>query len=308
MSSSNTPTTQRNAVATLNILNLLAYIANVGLVNGVPSLMNLPDNAEVSSKYQTLVTPAGWAFAIWGLIFLVQAIWSIVQIAVPSARSNPLVVRGVGYHYLVVCAVQVAWTFAFGLEQIAMSMVWMLAILYYLFRIYVSQEAVLQEDESEIEGVSYSTNYWLYRFPFGLHLGWIVAATLVNANLVLVAYDVSTSTRFGSAIATVIIALSVAALTLYKEYKKEHPNVVIPFVLVWALNAISKELNNPKDLISSTYSTEQIETIQNGAFASAMLILSATIVVVIRAGWKRHTEQANRPEADALLNEDEQQQ
>ena len=235
---SSSSSTRSDSIAALNVLNLVAYIANVGLVNGVPSLMNLPDNGEVSGKYQTLVTPAGWAFAIWGLIFLMQAIWSIVQIAVPSVRSNPLVVQGVGHHYIAVCAFQVAWTFAFGLEQIAMSMMWMLGILVYLFRIYVAQETVLQREhdhDDSAQVVSYSKNYWLLRFPFGLHLGWIVAATLVNANLVLVAYDASTSTKFAVATATVMIALGVATATLFKEYKKSYPNVVVPSVLVWAL-------------------------------------------------------------------------
>ena len=56
----------------LNVLNFAAYVLNIGLVNGVPFLFKLPDNGEISQKYQTIVTPAGWAFAIWGLIFLTR--------------------------------------------------------------------------------------------------------------------------------------------------------------------------------------------------------------------------------------------
>lgn len=225
-------TTTGSTIATLNVLNLVAYIANVGLVNGVPSLLNLPDNAEVSAKYQTLVTPAGWAFAIWGLIFLMQAIWSIVQIVVPAARSNPQVVDGVGTKYISVCFFQVAWTFAFGYEQMLLSMVFMLGILYYLYQIYVCQQAVLGQNDD----MASSKTYWLFQFPFGLHLGWIVAASLVNANLVLVAYGASASLMFAAAVTTVLVALVVAIFTLFRESQKEHPpTVVVPMVLVWAL-------------------------------------------------------------------------
>ena len=237
-------TTSSSSIATLNVLNLVAYIANVGLVNGVPSLLNLPDNAEVSAKYQTLVTPAGWAFAIWGLIFLMQAIWSIVQIAVPAARSNPQVLEGVGKKYISVCFFQAAWTFAFGYEQMTLSMAFMLGILYYLYKIYKAQQGVADDQDDDVmdNNASSSSNaaYWLFQFPFGLHLGWIVAASLVNANLVLVAYGASASFMYAAAITTVLLAFGVASFTLYTESQKEHsPTVVIPVVLVWALVSIS---------------------------------------------------------------------
>ena len=236
MSTSNTASTTGNAIATLNVFNLVAYIANVGLVNGVPSFFNLPDNGEMSRRYQTIVTPAGWAFAIWGLIFLVQAIWSVVQVAVPSIRSNPLVLNGVGYDYIWVCACQVAWTFAFGFEQINLSLVFMLGILYFLVRIYRKQQALL-EQENDTATVPFSKNYWLLRFPFGIHLGWITAATLVNVNVVLVAYNnvFSGTLQFYAALLTLLITLVVSAGVLLNQVEKPYPDVVIPLVLVWAL-------------------------------------------------------------------------
>jgi len=233
--SSSSTSRRGHAIATLNIANLIAYIANAGFVSSVPVLLKLPDNAEVSNKYQTLVTPAGFAFAIWGVIFLVQAIWSIVQIVVPTVRRNPLVIRGVGYHYVLVCACQVAWTFAFSLEQLAMSLFWMLGILFYLLRIYMAQDKVLSSSSHDEDGGSYSKNYWLLRFPFGLHFGWIVAASLVNVNLVLVAYDVSPDVQYATAIATLTAAVLASGFVLFKETQKPSPNVVVPLVLVWAL-------------------------------------------------------------------------
>lgn len=218
---------------TLNILNLVAYIANIGLVMGVPSLFNLPDNAELSAKYQTLVTPAGWAFAIWGIIFTFQAVWAVVQILAPSFRSNPLV-QGIGYNYILVCAVQVAWTFSFALEQMVLAMIWMLLILYFLFRIYQEQGKVMLEYcDDDVD--SFSKNFWLLRFPFNLHLGWIVAATLVNFNVVLVYYQTAATVQFGFAIVTMLVALTVGGGVLFLQKVASRPNVTIQLVLVWAL-------------------------------------------------------------------------
>jgi hypothetical protein len=49
--------------------NVLAYVMNVLITYGigVGGLFDRPTNGELSEKYQTLVTPIGWAFAIWGL-------------------------------------------------------------------------------------------------------------------------------------------------------------------------------------------------------------------------------------------------
>jgi benzodiazapine receptor len=228
-----------NGNKTLSALNLIAYIANIGLVNGVPKLFNLPDNAELSAKYQTIVTPAGFAFAIWGLIFLMQLIWSIVQFVLPAIRTNPLVVKGVGYNYIWVCAFQVAWTFSFALEQISLSLFCMLGILLFLIRIYSTQQKVLEE-YANVES-SFTKNYWLLRFPFGLHLGWITAATLVNANVVLVAHnDVFTARpQFYAAMLSLAFTLVVTAGTLFQQAEKEKPDVVIPLVLTWALVSIA---------------------------------------------------------------------
>ena len=62
------PTAPSKLVA-LNYLNIVAYIVNVVFTYGigVGGFFNLPTNDELSEKYQTLVTPVGWAFAIWGL-------------------------------------------------------------------------------------------------------------------------------------------------------------------------------------------------------------------------------------------------
>ena len=216
---------------TLNIMNLVAYIANIGLVMGVPSLFNLPDNGELSAKYQTLVTPAGWAFAIWGIIFTFQAVWAVVQVLVPSFRSNPLV-QGIGYNYIFVCAVQVAWTFSFALERMVLALIWMLLILYFLFRIYQEQTKVMLEYNDDD---SFSKNFWLLRFPFNLHLGWIVAATLVNFNVLLVFYQTTATVQFGFAIVTLLIALTVGGGVLLLQKAASRPTVTIPLVLVWAL-------------------------------------------------------------------------
>lgn len=49
----------------------------------------------VSEAYPTLFTPAGWAFSIWGIIFLLEGAFSVYQLT-PSARGSALVQKGIG--------------------------------------------------------------------------------------------------------------------------------------------------------------------------------------------------------------------
>ena len=61
-----------NKLQVVHYANVLAYIANVSVtyIIGISGLFGLPTNGELSAKYQTLVTPAGYAFSIWGLIYV----------------------------------------------------------------------------------------------------------------------------------------------------------------------------------------------------------------------------------------------
>ena len=64
-----TPSSGPAKLEALNYLNLVAYLVNILITYGigVAGIFNFPTNGELSIKYQTLVTPVGWAFSIWGV-------------------------------------------------------------------------------------------------------------------------------------------------------------------------------------------------------------------------------------------------
>ena len=67
-------------VATLGVI-LINYFAAQGYINNITPQI-------ISNKYPTLITPAGYAFAIWSLIYLGLIGFSIYQ-ALPSQTDNP---------------------------------------------------------------------------------------------------------------------------------------------------------------------------------------------------------------------------
>jgi hypothetical protein len=130
-------------------------------------------NAQVSYKYPTPLTPAGYAFSIWGLIFmslLAYAVWQLL----PAQRRNPLpdaVARPLVWANLLTGL----WLVVFAYELLVPSMLTMLGILACLAVVYGRARQFVRRTESP----------WYSSIPFGLYLGWISVATVVNVTLVL---------------------------------------------------------------------------------------------------------------------------
>ena len=142
------------------LLTVFAFILNLaitGLVgNGIPG--TLP-NEVISAKYQTLVTPVGWAFSIWGIIFGSQLIFTVAQI-IPSISGNDMVKDGVGYNFIGACLAQAGWGLIFGYVLIEWRIVFMLIILFFLARIVLAQSRVDHDDTHRYR------DCWLLVFPF----------------------------------------------------------------------------------------------------------------------------------------------
>lgn len=220
----------------INYLNLVGYIINVLVTAFAAPIFNLTDNATLSAKYQTIITPAGFTFAIWGVIFLSQLIFTIYQM-LPQHRSADIVQYSVGLMYFYACIAQSAWTFIFGSEILWLSVVAMFCILVSLSWIVIQQtknDATIQE-------------FWLFKFPvrfeickvlfhydsrhvigffsltilcdlnlqFLIHFGWIFTAFLLNVNLFMVAAGANAIVQILSALISLVLVVLLAVVSLY---------------------------------------------------------------------------------------------
>jgi len=238
-------------------------------------MTGLPDNATLSAKYQTLITPSGYAFAIWGIIFTAELVWTIFQ-TLPSYRSHPLVVKGVGYNFALACFAQCLWTILFALEHMVASLVAMVSILIPLL-------LILKQTSSPKSFQSTTTaEYWLLKFPFEIHASWILAATMLNINVVLVAYKASSTvqTAVGWSCLAFLFGAGIYALT---QTPTRNRVWVVPCVVAWASFAISKELSSPRDTIVATFSEGTILHTKLAAEVVAHLLAVIIVVEVIRS-------------------------
>jgi len=81
----------------LKTLNLIAFLATVGvnaLANALP--INGKTTGELSDLYPNLFVPAGMTFSIWGVIYLLLAIFAVYQIATPNRNAAGFLERSEG--------------------------------------------------------------------------------------------------------------------------------------------------------------------------------------------------------------------
>ena len=157
------------------IRQILVVLATAGVI-AVNALANiLPFNnkttGEISDAFDVYFVPAGYVFAIWGLIYVALAAYSIYQ-ALPAQRENPRLQR-IGYLYILSCLANGVWLVLWHYEYFAWTMVAMGALLLLLIAIYLLL-GIGRVPVSRAEK-------WMVHVPFSLYLGWITVATIANA-------------------------------------------------------------------------------------------------------------------------------
>ena len=179
--------------------------------------------AVVSAKYPTLLTPAGYAFSIWGLIFLalaVYAVWQLLpaqqKLSLPDALAKPLTLVSVATG---------AWVVLFAYELILPSVGVMLLILGGLIVTYGrARRRVFAEAAPALAGV-----------PFSLYLGWISVASVINFTIGL--RQLGWQTAEGLSV-TLTLGLLVVIVGLALVISRVFRDMVFPLVVAWALVAI----------------------------------------------------------------------
>ncbi|MBC8110921.1 MAG: tryptophan-rich sensory protein, partial [Verrucomicrobia bacterium] len=172
-------------IRTLQVLNVVFFSLTIFvnyLANGLP--LNGKTTGELSQQYPNLFTPAGFTFAIWGLIYTLLIIFCIYQARSLFNRTRDVsvetVVRKIGVLFILTCVLNMAWILAWHYEYTALSVVLMLAFLGVLIRLNLNL------------GVSFTSisrqEKYLAHIPFGIYFGWITVATIANITAFLVDY------------------------------------------------------------------------------------------------------------------------
>lgn len=190
----------------------LSYYSNTGAINGNTM-------GSLSNEYDNLFTPAGYAFSIWGFIYIGligNAIYQLRHIGLKETR-----IMAIG-----LCAANVAnciWVVLWLYEFTALSILAMMAILFFLIRLTVSLKIGFRKQ-----------SVWSW-WPISIYQGWITVALAANIS----AYLAKINWSYGLTEQSWSIAIILAATVIYLFLILRRNLAYAGYVGVWAILAIA---------------------------------------------------------------------
>lgn len=157
--------TLRQAANALSVV--LALTINI-LASTLP--LNGQDTGEISDRFKVFFVPAGYVFAIWGVVYLGWIAFTIYQF-LPAQKNNPRLQK-LGYWFALSGVFNAFWLFCWHYNQFDLSVLVMLALLGTLIVSYL---------KLDVGRTAISTaERWSVDIPFSVYLGWVSVATIAN--------------------------------------------------------------------------------------------------------------------------------
>jgi hypothetical protein len=184
--------------------------------------------ADRSAEAETLLTPAGYAFSIWSVLFLGCAIYAVVHAV---ALTSPAMRRS-GWFAGAACWLNAAWESwvpAFGIEAVSLIIIlgcWAACLAFIL---------------TETRAGEISLPGRAVRLPLYALGGWLNAAAAVNFLSVMQVYDVPV---LGSGEDTAALAVLVGALVLAAGVILRTGSASYALTVGWALMGIISRLTS----------------------------------------------------------------
>ena len=196
------------------------------LIPLLPSLGIGEPIGSQSDDVRTLITPAGWAFSIWGALYTGAFAFAIYQF-LPSKQDDPLLdkLRWAAAGAFMGNAVWALYTQSFGLSAISsMIIIFTLVCLLRCYRVFSKRDRGFTAPQR-----------WLAVLPLSALAAWLTAATIVNiaASLRFHGIEGGDATPIISA-GVVVVGGIIAALALARG----RGNPPYALVFLWALSAI----------------------------------------------------------------------
>lgn len=221
-----------------NLISVIVALAVNILASVLP--LNGQNTGEISDRFQVYFVPAGYVFAIWGIIYIGWIAFTIFQF-LPSQKENPRL-RNLGSLFALSGIANAAWLFTWHYNYFGLGVLVMLSLLGLLIASYLR----LNVNRTSASGAEWRS----VDLPFSVYLGWISVATIANVTdwLYLVEWN-----GFGIAPAVwAIIMLAVASLLgLLMALTRRDAGYLL--VLVWSFAGIAVKQVSAPSVVSAAW-------------------------------------------------------
>ena len=232
----------------------------INSIAGSTTLIGGRNTATVSNTYPTLITPAGYVFSIWGIIYILLGAFVIYQ-ALPRKNGGDYH-RKIGWLFVISSLINIAWIFVWQFESLVLSVVLIFALLISLIAIYlrlnIGKATVKISEKIAVH------------LPFSVYLGWITIASIADVAVTLTAYNWS---GFGISPEVWTIIVAAVALTLTMLLLGTRKDVAYALVVIWAFVGIGVNHSTNQTVVVLT---------EIGSILVAIAILAVVVATRLR--------------------------
>ena len=292
----------------LNILNFVTFVVVlvISILWGsgvVETAMHqhhhswLPSPWTVTNQkgYETLLTPDLWAGEyIWIPVIVFEGMFSLVQL-LPAVRTRPEVISGVGYFWFYIGILQGLTTIFFCLKWIIPAWCTLAANLSCLFLLHFQvRQTNLLNDVTKWE-------YWVFRLPFDLQLGWLLPLFASRGSMIFRRYGAhDIGMQLAADIVCMALLLPCAGACLTRG--QGPPDWVIPVLIMWAYIGVGCRLLYTPHALIDLYGEDIVAAVRGAAFSFAgavgLMVVPNTVVWVAREFLTIQVVQLSEEEED----------
>lgn len=208
------------------------YISNTGI-------FNKETISTISTNYRNLFTPDGYAFSIWGIIYL--GLLAFVVYFGPIFKTNPIkesIISKIKGWFLLSCVCNCLWIICWINDYLFLSVILMTALFIALIRILTNYKHSLPTYDIKLR--------LFFEIPFQIYAGWISVALIAN----IAAYLKKIQwTAFGASPEFWTLIMIAIAITVHLYMLWKQNLFFFTIVISWALTAIAVANKNTNQLI-----------------------------------------------------------
>lgn len=211
----------------LLLVFLFNFLTGTGRINDL-------SQAEISAMFPTKITPAGFAFSIWGLIYALVFIAIVFMLYKHKEEKMSKIINRVGWWFNLSALANILWTISFSYLLLPLSTILIALLLVSLVMILMNLSKL---------GIKVNP---VFPVAFGIYSGWVMIATVVNiaAGLVQIGWNGFGLSEVMWANIILVVALFIVFFVTYRT-----SNVIIPLPIAWAYFAIFKEQDSNVALV-----------------------------------------------------------
>lgn len=183
---------------------------------------------EVSDEFSTMITPAGYAFSIWGLIYLLLLAFVVNQWLEYSKGWKDESLSKSGIWFALSNVFNGLWIVVWTNELLGLSVLVIFLLLFCLIQLVLRLRLELWDAPKRV--------IFMVWWPVCIYLGWIVLATVVNT-AVLVKFSGLVDGLFNETAWAIIVILIAVLIYLWLTFSRNMREAAL--VGTWGITAIA---------------------------------------------------------------------